>query len=323
MKSKNFITGILIIFVGVVALLAALNVFEFHWSIIFRLWPMMLIIFGITLLPLNDYLKSGLVLAALGLGCALYHVELQRYNGNAITRLYNNVKSWSIDISNDDDEDDGAEAEEMNVEYAIDQHFSEPYVEVDHASIDIDFGAGDLILKAPCAELAKVDAQSNFVKYSFRSEKDDENIALYVNGKGHSKNVGKKNENDLYIALCAQPVWDFNLDMGAADAELDFTPYKVSSIEINGGACDIDLKLGDSGCDTKVDIDTGVSDIDIEVPSGVDCEINIESAITGKDFTGFEKIGKGQWRTPNYGQGAYRIVIDMSCAVSDISVKRY
>ena len=319
MKSKNFITGILIIFVGVIALLAALNVFEFHWSIIFRLWPIMLIIFGVTILPLNDYLKGGLVLAALGLGCALYHVEYQRYNGNAITRLYNNVKSWSYN-TNDDDE---AEAEEMDDDYAVDQHFSEPYAEVDHASIDIDFGAGDLMLKAPCAELAKVDAQSNFVKYSFRTEKGDEGIALYVDGKGHSKNVGKKNENDLNIALCAQPVWDFSLDMGAADAKLDFTPYRMSSITIDGGACDLDLKLGDSGCDTRVEINTGVSDIDIKVPSNVDCEVNIESAITGKDFTGFEKIGKGLWRTPNYGQGEHKIVIDLSCAVSDISVKRY
>lgn len=319
MKSKNFITGILIIFVGVIALLAALNVFDFHWSIIFRLWPLMLIIFGIAILPLNDYLKGGLVLAALGLGCALYHVEIQRYNGNAISRLYNNVRSWSFNTSDDDE----SEADEMGNDYAIDQHFSEPYAEVGHASINIGFGAGDLKLKAPCAELAKVDAMSNFVKYSFRAEKGDDSIALYVDGKGHSKNVGKRNENDLSIAMCAQPVWDFSLDMGAADAELDFSPYKVSFIEINGGACDLDIKLGDSGCDTQVEINTGASDIDIKVPANVDCEVNIESAITGKDFTGFEKIEKGLWRTPNYGQSEHKIVIDLSCAVSDISVKRY
>lgn len=323
MKSKNFITGILIIFVGVIALLAALNVFDFHWSIIFRLWPLMLIIFGIAILPLGDYLKGGLVLAALGLGCALYHVEIQKYNGNAITRLYNNVKSWSFNSYDDNDDYDESESDEMDNNYPIDQHFSEPYAEVDHASINIDFGAGDLKLKAPCAELAKVDAQSNFVKYSFRTEKSDDGIALYVNGKGHSKNVGKRNQNDLYIALCAQPVWDFSLDMGAADAELDFSPYKVSSIEIDGGACDLDLKLGDSGCDTRVEINTGASDIDIMVPYNVDCEVKIESAITGKDFTGFEKIEKGLWRTPNYGQSEHKIVIEMSCAVSDISVKRY
>lgn len=316
MKSKNLIIGLLILFVGVVALLAALDVFDFHWSIFFRLWPIILIIFGITLLPINEWLKAGLVLAALGLGCALYHVEAQRYNGNAITRLYNNVKSWNI---KGDDEEDEAD----DNEFAVDQHFSEPYEEIDHASIDIDFGAGDLRLVGPCAELAKVDAKSNFVKYSFRTEKNDESTTIFVTGKGHTKNVGKRNENDIDIALCALPVWSFSLDMGASDAKLDFSPYKVSSIDIDGGACNLDLILGDSGCDTYVEINTGASDIDIKVPVGVDCQVNIDSAITNKDFTGFEKVKNGLWQTPGFGQGNYQITIELDCAVSNISVSRY
>lgn len=317
MKSKNLITGLLIIFVGVIALLSALHIIDFHWSIVLRLWPLVLVIFGITLLPLNEYLRGGLILATLGLGCFLYHVEAKHYEGNAITRFYNNIRSW--DFNHDDDEDE----EDADIEYAIDQHFSEPFTEIESASIDIDFGAGDLTLKAPCAELAMVDAQSNFVKYSFRTEMTDNRASIYVSGNGHTKNVGKRNENDLDIALCALPVWDFSLDMGAADAQLDFTPYKVSSIKIDGGACNLDLKLGDNGCDTRMEINTGASDIDILIPTGVDCQINIESAITGKDFPDFEKKERGVWQTPGFGQGEHQIIIDLSCAVSDISVKRY
>lgn len=317
MKNKNLITGLLILFVGVVALLAALNVFEFHWSILFRLWPLVLIIVGITLLPLNDYLKGGLLILALGAGCLLYHVEAKDYNGNVFTRFCHNVKTWSTDKDDDEEDCDKEEA------FSVEQCFSEPYEEVAHASMDIDFGAGNLVLKAPCAELAKVDARSNFVKYSFRTERNDQGPSIFVEGEGRTKHVTRKNENALDIALCDRPVWDFTLDMGAANAELDFSPYKVSYVEINGGACNLDLKLGDSGCNTKVEINTGASDIDIQVPVGLDCEVNIDSAITGKDFTGFEKIGKGLWRTPGFGQNANQIIIDIDCAVSNISVERY
>ena len=316
MKNKNLITGLLILFVGVIALLSALNVFDFHWTIVLRLWPLILIIFGVTLLPLNDYLKGGIVLAILGLGCLLYHVEAERYQGNAITRFFRNLKTWSYDKDEEEDSDE-------EDAFPLNQYFSEPYADIENASIDIDFGAGDIKLGAPCAELAKVEAESNFVKYEFRTEKTDDMTSLFVSGSGHSHRLSKKSVNDLDIALCARPTWKFSLDMGAADAELDFTPYKVSYLSIDGGACELDLKLGDSGCDTQVEINTGASDIDIEVPMGVDCEINIESAITGKDFTGFEKVEKGLWRTPNYGQGTHKIVIDIDCAVSDISVKRY
>ena len=317
MKSKNFIAGLLILFVGVIALLSVLNVFDFHWTIVLRLWPLILILFGITLLPLNDYLKGALVLVALGLGCFLYHVEAKHYEGNAVSRFYHNVRSWRF---NHDDDEEEAEAEEF---YAVEQHFSEPYASIERASIDIDFGAGKLKLNAPCAELVTVDAQSNFVKYSFETEKRNDITAIFVNGEGHTKHVDRSTQNDLNIALCDQPVWDFTLDMGAADADLDFTPYKVSNLDIDGGACHLDLRLGDSGCNTKVEINTGASDIDIEIPENVDCEINLDSAITGKDFVGFEKVERGLWRTPNFGQGSNQIVIDIDCAVSDISVKRY
>ena len=315
MKSKNFIAGILILFIGVVALLAALNVFDFHWSIVMRLWPLILIIIGISILPLNDYLKGALILASLGIGCLLYHVEARDYKGNPITRFFNNARSWNYDDDEDAVDDDEA--------FPFDQHFSEPYSNVEHATIDIDFGAGDIEMKAPCAELAKVDAESSFVKYSFRTEYGDDGAAIFVTGKGHTQNLKGKSENDLNIALSDMPVWSVNLDLGAADADLDFSPYKVADLMIDGGACDLDLKLGDSGCDTKVEINTGASDIDIKVPAGVDCEVVIDSAISGKDLIGFEKNEKGVWRTPGFGQGDHKIVIDIDCAVSDISVERY
>lgn len=322
MKSRNLFLGILVLFTGVVALLSVLGVFEFHWSILWKLWPMFLIIIGISILPLNDYVKGAILLCALAAGCLLYRAESKKYEGNAITRFFNrNFTTWNWDW--DDDDNDEGKDDEGEDTYAIDQHFSEPFTEIANASIDIDFGAGDLNLKSPCAELAKVDAKSNFVKYSFRTEHGDDKALIFVSGKGHTKKVNKKNNNDVDIALCAQPVWDFKLDMGAADANLDFTPYKVENIEINGGACDLDLTLGDHGCSTRIDISTGASDIDIKVPSTIDCQVNLQSAITGKDFVGFEKTDKGVWKTPGFGQGANSIIINMNCAVSDISVERY
>ena len=322
MKSRNVFIGILVLFTGVIALLATLNVFEFHWSIIWRLWPMILIICGISMLPLNDYVKSAILLAALGAGCFLYHAESQHYSGNAITRFFNRhstVWDWDDDDQDADDKDDDSDWEWPTGT----QFFSEPFNEVSKASIDIDFGAGDLYLGAPCAELAKANIESNFVKYSFRTEQDEDKTSIYLKGKGHIKKGRKSTQNELELSLCSQPLWDFSLDMGAADAELDFSPYRMNTIEINGGACDLDLTVGDHACDTKLIIKTGASDIDIKVPASHDCQINLTSAITGKDFQGFEKKERGLWQTPGFGQGQHQILIELSCAVSDLSVERY
>lgn len=322
MKSRNLFVGILILFAGVVALLSTLHVFDFHWSVAWSLWPMILIICGIAMLPLNEYLKSAILIVALGLGCLLYHVENRGYEGNPVTRFINrHVRNWDWDDDEVDDEDYAYSKDDDDLDEV--QQFSEPYMEVSKASIDIDFGAGDLEMKSPCAELVKADIESNFVRYSFRSEHGDDNTSIFLTGKGHSKKVGKNNTNDLDLALCAQPIWDFNLDMGASNAELDLSAYKMENVKINGGACNLELKLGDNGCDTQVTINTGASDIDIKVPASMDCQINLESAIIGKDFKGFEKIERGLWRTPGFGQSEHKIIIDLSCAVSDLSVERY
>ncbi|MBO4328874.1 MAG: hypothetical protein J5831_05610 [Bacteroidales bacterium] len=327
MKSRNLFIGILVLFTGVVALLSALGVIDFHWSIVWKLWPMLLIVIGIALLPLNDYVKGAILLAALGVGCLLYHAENRHYQGSAVTRFFNrHFSQWDWDWDDDDDQDDADDPTKDDVAgFLPDQHFAEAFRDVERASMDIDFGAGNLKLATPCAELAKVDINSNFVQYSFRSEGGDNEASFHLSGKGATKHLHGKssNTNDIELALCAQPVWDFSLDMGAASADLDFTPYLVSDLEINGGACDLDLKLGDSGFDTQVEINTGASDIDILVPSGMDCEVRIESAITGKDFKGFEKIERGLWRTPGYGQGTHHITIEIDCAVSDISIEQY
>lgn len=326
MKSRNLFIGILVLFTGVVALLSVLGVIEFHWSILWKLWPMILIIVGIALLPLNDYIKGAILLAALGVGCLLYHAENKHYEGNVVTRFFNrHFSQWDWDDDDSRGDGDADDMDDNDGDFQPDQHFSEPFRDVERASMDIEFGAGDLTLAGPCAELTKVDINSNFVRYSFRSETGNNEASFHLTGKGTTKHLHKtrNSTNDIEIALCAHPVWDFSIDMGAASAELDFSPYQVADLEINGGACDLDLKLGDHGLDTRVEINTGASDIDISVPSGLDCEIRIESAITGKDFKGFEKVERGLWRTPGYGEGSHQMVIEINCAVSDISIEQY
>ena len=105
MKSRNLFAGVLILFTGVVALLAVLDCFEFHWSTLWRLWPMFLVIMGIALLPLKEYVKTAILLVALALGCWLYHIEDQHYNGNPVTKFFNTHFSswdWDWDDWNDD-----------------------------------------------------------------------------------------------------------------------------------------------------------------------------------------------------------------------------
>ena len=76
MKNKNLLLGVILLFVGVVALLASLDIFEFRWSIVWHLWPMLLVIIGILVLPVKDWLKVIMLLVAMGISIVLYRSEL-------------------------------------------------------------------------------------------------------------------------------------------------------------------------------------------------------------------------------------------------------
>ena len=75
MKSRNLFLGIIILFIGVIALLAAFNVFEFSWTLVWRMWPMLLILIGVMILPVKDWLKAILLVLTLCGSVLLYHYE--------------------------------------------------------------------------------------------------------------------------------------------------------------------------------------------------------------------------------------------------------
>lgn len=75
MKSRNLFLGIILLFVGIISLLASFDVIDFSWSIAWKLWPMLFIFVGIALLPVKEWLKALLLLAALAVGILLYQQE--------------------------------------------------------------------------------------------------------------------------------------------------------------------------------------------------------------------------------------------------------
>ena len=313
MKSRNLFIGIIVLFIGVVALLASLDVISFSWHIALRLWPLLLIFLGITILPANDYLKSALLVIVLGLGCLLYHNEAKNYPGWFARSSFNNSSATTNSSGDNTAADDGPYLQE----------FSEPFGPYSRATLDVKFGAGDFEIKQPCAELVTVKSDSDFVKYNFLVERGEESADIHVSGKGNASGLSNKVHNELEVALSDMPLWTVNIETGASDCDFDFSPYKIEKLDIEAGVCDMEIRIGDHGCDTELCVESGVSTIEIDVPAAMGCTIYVDSAITSKSFEGFEKKEKGVWQTQNYGTAEHNVTIKLDCGVSNIEVGRY
>ncbi len=75
MKSRNLFLGVILLFIGIVALLVSIDVIDISWVAVWRLWPMSFVFAGITFLPVKEWLKALLLLAALTVCVLLYQYE--------------------------------------------------------------------------------------------------------------------------------------------------------------------------------------------------------------------------------------------------------
>lgn len=89
----NFGRGITLIIIGVFALLITFFDFKVDWHIIGDLWPMILIIIGVCIMPINRWIRTVIALVLLAVGFIAYQSRVcdttKVINETEITSTFN------------------------------------------------------------------------------------------------------------------------------------------------------------------------------------------------------------------------------------------
>lgn len=332
-SGDGFATGVIMILIGIFALCATFFHFHIVWSQLLRLWPLLLIIIGVSVIPINRWIRTGIIILVLICGAIGYHYLVKNYDGKGIFNMEiidnDEDNDWdyydeSIDIQEDtlENQDDNTENQIANDDSV--QEFSEPYKKsISHAEVEVNYGAGELKIGSPTSNLIYASNSSRFIRQGFNVRYDGSNEAeIKFTSEGKTNNL-KKQDNKFVMSLNTNPVWDIDFNIGACDVNLDFSQYKIAEIDFEAGACNVDMKIGTLYDNTKIDVETGASNITIRIPETAGCKIECESALSTKAFEGFRKVNGGVYETDNYGSVQQNIVIDLSCAVSNVNIKRY
>lgn len=97
--NDGFGRGIVLIIIGVVALLITLFDFEVDWHVVLRMWPLLLIIAGVCIMPVNRWIRTAVVLVLLAAGYIAYQ------NKADVTRVINKteiISSYSDSYPDDE-----------------------------------------------------------------------------------------------------------------------------------------------------------------------------------------------------------------------------
>jgi hypothetical protein len=302
MKHQNIFWGTALILLGTLILFDRLGVFIFEWSMLRHLWPVLLIFWGISILPTKGFVKIILALAVAAVTVFIYSEKAPESRGE-----------WKrIEFKKDVDDKD-----------AISQRFSEPMPEgIERASLTLDAGAGAFKMNKQSDNLIDFDKKRSMMKYDFKVETHNEKATIEIK-QTSTIHQGTNRKNEVSMQLSPIPLWDFEFNIGAGSFDFDMTELKVENLELNGGAASIDFKLGDLSSETQISIDAAASSITLRVPEGSGCELHSSSVLSSRNIEGFERISKGHYRTGNFDEAGSKITITLNTAVSSFTVFRY
>jgi hypothetical protein len=195
---------------------------------------------------------------------------------------------------------------------------------VSKAYLQFDAAAGSFYISDTTADLLSFTKRGWGGKYTYAVKRSEDKASIYIDREGDDINFNNKNNSSkVKLALNNEPVWDIELDIGAAKLDFDLSDFRVKKLDLDGGAASFEIKLGDRYPKSYINIDAGASEIIIKVPSASGCDLELSTVLSGKTINGFEKVDHGHYRTENFEQAENKIYISVDAAISSYTITRY
>jgi hypothetical protein len=313
MKYKHLFWGLILIAIGMLFILNNLGIIHFSWFSFWRLWPLILLLWGTTILPVKDLVKYILLgIALISTFLIINHMPEGR---PWYWHFHHPDHSFRWEWNDDDNDNNTKTYSDQNLYVKFDSL-------VRKGSLNLDAAAGNFKINGWTSEFLSFNKSGDIGNYELTTKDLNgvKNISLKLQ-EGTARHNIRKNEVD--IKLNVKPSWNLEMNIGAADADFDLSDYKIDTAKFEAGATSMKVKLGDKNPKTVVEFNAGASSIHISVPKTAGCQVSSESFLVSKTLEGFENKGSHIYQTDNFKDNKTKIYITIKTAVSSIEVSRY
>ena len=307
MNIKRVSWGLVVLFVGLILLFTNLGYIQFNWFAVFSLWPVLLILVGLSfLLPEKEESKYVMIFATLGV------LVLFTYQG-----LRTPSEPWFNFQFNK--EDTGEQQEEQPVHA---EHFRREFdAKIKRASLTLEGGVISYEIAESTDELFVADTKSQF-NFSLADKRDGDQVELDFVMRSEGEHT-VKGDNKVVMHLNTLPLWDIKLSLGAGRADFDLSEYKVQKLEVEGGVSSVKIKLGMPLEETEIKLESGLASFEILIPRGSACRIVSDSALSSNDFEGFTKQADGSFISGDYHRATHKFTVNMESGLSRFQFRQY
>lgn len=301
MKSGQLFWGLFLLTIGALFLFTKYDVIYSDFSFVWDLWPLIFVLWGAIVIFKNSLVRP-IISALFGIFLAVMFFGI----------IANIFSGFGFNYSG------------KNHDYITEDYAEEFDSTIQKAEFVLSSGAGTFQLGRLTDKLVEGEASGTLAEYDFTS--DIEGNRAYVEFNLHKRQFnlfGGKLRNHLDVALNENPNWDFRFDFGAAKAIFDLSSYKVNNIDLNTGASNVKIKLGDKTDTTNVDVEMGAASLRIEIPESSGCQITGDMVLMSRSLSGFNKKERGHYETPDFENASKKIFIRIDGGVSSLKVIRY
>lgn len=311
MKGTKFLFGFFFITVGTLIFIDNFN-HIYGAEELWRLWPLILILLGVSSLITLAYLKN-IMMSIIGIISAL--------------TIFSSMQDEAVYVSDYHNEKVYSTSDTTYIAYDAGLQDT-TFLSIGAGAMNIDFIGSDdtsLVMIESEKQFFQKDDEDSLSISELEIEKTIKNLQMHlsVDMSGNIKMFSNNKLKHALFHLHKKPIWNLNLEGGASSFNADLSSLKVSNINVGVGASDVSLKLGNLTDSMHVDIDGGVAKFHIDIPDDIGCRISHESALTNHEFPGFIQKSDLNYETPNYQSSKKKITIQLETGISSISVKTY
>ena len=318
MNQFRFLFGFFFISIG--ALLLAHNFYPFfEFESVWRLWPLILLLLGVSTLIKLETVKR-FIMSGIGVisGIILF------------AGIHEDNDIVSIDVH-----EKFSEVRD-SVSVPFDPNLSDTsYISISAGAASIDIGMNEdssLILIHRHSEVFENDSEVNGgnideitteSSFSIDHKIRDGINRVDLEFGGNLTLFGNQKLKRAKVFLHPQALWNIDIDGGATSMNADLSALRIASLNLEVGASSVSLRLGTMQDSSFYHIEGGAAKFLIEIPEDAGCRITQESGLSKHDFPNFIKKADNVFESPNYATSKKKIILDILTGMSSITVQMY
>ncbi len=347
MSLTQFLKGLIIILIGVILLLNNLHILEWSvWPDILRLWPLLLVSLGISLIFRRrlSWLGPLVILVGIMLGVSsnylgldlqwekqiAFKVETLQREIEMIPSPVRTVRHEVITEESLPEEisETLTEAEEKTEEELIVSETSEIISEetilvplIQKANFHLNYTVGSFSLKSPTNLLYQCQVSYRYPEFKPIEEFSvlNDEAKVLITHHPISDKMARSPKNNIDLKLNTDIVYNLFLETGATSIDYDLSKFKIENFFLKSGASKINIIAPQYN--GRINIDSGVSLIDIAIPDNVGTKIYLDTGLSIKDFDEhFQQQEDKTYISQNYDSAEYRLDIKIDCGISQINI---